>query len=434
MKKALEEIKQILAKKGTISEDEFNNLLNRNKLTGEEIEEISDFLIFNEIKITKEKNSIENNQKQIDNLDVDANELEAIEEISNDELKNIDKIDVGAIFKSNTSAIRLYLNAIGKIPLLTEEEEKEVTQRVVEGDKEAFKKLIDSNLRLVVSIARRYINRGVDFLDLVEEGNLGLIRAVEKFDPSKGYRFSTYATWWIRQAITRAIADMSRTVRIPVHAHETLLKANRLEKDYELENYGESMPDEELAAIIYTDNRNLLKIDKFKPKIGEKVAEGKNVFNKDAKPLTFMRGSSRIAAVNAPYYAKLKEDTDKFKEIRKQARIVDTVSLDVPIGEDEDSFLGDFVVDESNDTEKIVDNIMLHDLLMEVLDEAFEKDPRAKRVLIERFELDGKDRKTLDQLGKELGVTRERVRQIEAKALRKLRHPSRKKKLRDYYE
>ena len=147
-----------------------------------------------------------------------------------------------------------------------------------------------------------------------------------------------------------------------------------------------------------------------------------------------MRVSSRIAAVNAPYYAKLKEDTDKFKEIRKQARIVDTVSLDVPIGEDEDSFLGDFVVDESNDTEKIVDNIMLHDLLMEVLDEAFEKDPRAKRVLIERFELDGKDRKTLDQLGKELGVTRERVRQIEAKALRKLRHPSRKKKLRDYYE
>ena len=256
MKKALEEIKQILAKKGTISEDEFNNLLNRNKLTGEEIEEISDFLIFNEIKITKEKNSIESNQKQLDNLDVDANELEAIEEISNDELKNIDKIDVGAIFKSNTSAIRLYLNAIGKIPLLTEEEEKEVTQRVVEGDKEAFKKLIDSNLRLVVSIARRYINRGVDFLDLVEEGNLGLIRAVEKFDPSKGYRFSTYATWWIRQAITRAIADMSRTVRIPVHAHETLLKANRLEKDYELENYGESMPDEELAAIIYTDNRN----------------------------------------------------------------------------------------------------------------------------------------------------------------------------------
>lgn len=434
MKKALEEIKQILAKKGTISEDEFNNLLNRNKLTGEEIEEISDFLIFNEIKITKEKNSIENNQKQLDNLDVDVNELEAIEEISNDELKNIDKIDVGAIFKSNTSAIRLYLNAIGKIPLLTEEEEKEVTQRVVEGDKEAFKKLIDSNLRLVVSIARRYINRGVDFLDLVEEGNLGLIRAVEKFDPSKGYRFSTYATWWIRQAITRAIADMSRTVRIPVRAHETLLKANRLEKDYELENYGESMPDEELAAIIYTDNRKLLKIDKFKPKIGKKVAEGKNVFNKDGKPLTFMRVASRIAAVNAPYYAKLKEDTDKFKEIRKQARIVDTVSLDVPIGEDEDSFLGDFVVDESNDTEKIVDNIMLHDLLMEVLDETFAKDPRAKRVLIERFELDGKDRKTLDQLGKELGVTRERVRQIEAKALRKLRHPSRKKKLRDYYE
>ncbi|MBQ6497631.1 MAG: sigma-70 family RNA polymerase sigma factor [Bacilli bacterium] len=428
MKEALIELKKIL-KSGPISQDEFNNLLIRYKLNAEAMEEISDFVFENNI-IFKKKEDISKDK----DIDATAADLENVEEVSEEELKNIDKIDVGAVFSSNTSALSLYFNAVSKIPLLSAEEEKEVASKVAAGDKEAFDKLVDSNLRLVISIARRYINRKIDFLDLIQEGNMGLIKAVEKFDLSKGYKFSTYATWWIRQAITRAIADQSKTIRIPVHSTEILNKVNLLNRKYELENRGESMPDEELAAIIYTNNRNLPKIERFKPKMGEKLAEGKNYFKKDVARLTLIRMLLRIAAINAPYYEQLKEDTKKLKKLRDQAYLVDAVSLDVPVGEDEDTFLSDFVIDEQSNTDKDIDYMALHDILMNVLDETFADDPRAKTVLIERFGLDGKGIRTLSKVGKKFGVTRERIRQIEAKSLRKLRHPSRSKKLRDYCE
>ena len=428
MKDALLELKKVL-KSGPITKEEFNSLLVKYKLDSDAIEEITDFVFENNI-VFKRKEEVINAK---DN-DITLSDLENIEEISEEELKSVDKINIDEIFSSDASTLRLYLNEIGKIPLLTYEEEKEVASKVAAGDEEAIKKLINSNLRLVVSVARRYTTRGMDFLDLIQEGNIGLMKAVEKFDLSRGFKFSTYATWWIRQAITRAIADQDKTIRIPVATNEILSKINRLSKEYELENCGATMPDEELAAIIYTNNRNLPKIDKFNPKKGEMLVEGKNSFNKEVEKLTASRIAERIAAINAPYYKKLAEDTDKLKEIRRQVYLVDALSLDLPIGDDEDTFIGDFVIDEKNSTEDIVDNIMLRKVLMNLLDEVFKDDPRTKKVLIEHFGLDGNDMKTFVQLGKEFGVTKQRVRQIELSGLKRLRKTSRSKKIRDYYE
>ena len=270
--------------------------------------------------------------------------------------------------------VRMYFKEIGKVPLLSAEEERELAIRIEQGDEEAKKKLCESNLRLVVSIARRYLNRGLSFLDLIQEGNLGLIKAVEKFDYTKGYKFSTYATWWIRQAITRSIADQARTIRIPVHMVETINKLIRISRQL-LQEYGREPTSEEIAK-----------------EMGISV--------------------------------------EKVREIKKISQ--DPVSLETPIGEEEDSHLGDFIPDE--DIPSPVDAAaysMLQKQLREVLDTLSE---REKKVLILRFGLDDGRPRTLEEVGKEFNVTRERIRQIEAKALRKLRHPSRSKKLRDYLE
>ncbi len=270
--------------------------------------------------------------------------------------------------------VRMYFKEIGKVPLLTADEERDLAIRIEHGDEEAKKKLCESNLRLVVSIARRYLNRGLSFLDLIQEGNLGLIKAVEKFDYTKGYKFSTYATWWIRQAITRSIADQARTIRIPVHMVETINKLIRISRQL-LQEYGREPTSEEIAK-----------------EMGISV--------------------------------------EKVREIKKISQ--DPVSLETPIGEEEDSHLGDFIPDE--DIPSPVDAAaysMLQKQLREVLDTLSD---REKKVLILRFGLDDGRPRTLEEVGKEFNVTRERIRQIEAKALRKLRNPSRSKKLKDYLE
>ena len=270
--------------------------------------------------------------------------------------------------------VRMYFKEIGKVPLLTADEERELAIRIENGDEEAKKKLCESNLRLVVSIARRYLNRGLSFLDLIQEGNLGLIKAVEKFDYSQGYKFSTYATWWIRQAITRSIADQARTIRIPVHMVETINKLIRISRQL-LQELGREPTAEEIAK-----------------EMGISV--------------------------------------EKVREIKKISQ--DPVSLETPIGEEEDSHLGDFIPDEDIPSPvEAAAYSMLQKQLREVLDTLSE---REKKVLILRFGLDDGRPRTLEEVGKEFNVTRERIRQIEAKALRKLRHPSRSKKLRDYLE
>jgi len=270
--------------------------------------------------------------------------------------------------------VRMYLKEIGKVPLLTADEEIELARRMEEGDNEAKRRLAEANLRLVVSIAKRYVGRGMLFLDLIQEGNLGLIKAVEKFDYRKGYKFSTYATWWIRQAITRAIADQARTIRIPVHMVETINKLIRVSRQLLQELGREPLP-EEIAKEM-----------------------------------------------NMP--------VEKVREVMKISQ--EPVSLETPIGEEEDSHLGDFIPDDDAPAPaESAAFTLLKEQLMDVLDTLT---PREEKVLRLRFGLDDGRARTLEEVGKEFNVTRERIRQIEAKALRKLRHPSRSKKLKDYLD
>ena len=348
-----------------LSLTEVGDYLSKLNISKEEIDEIYDRV---------EKNGI----SLVDSREPNSEEL-ADEEDDDDGvvLTKTGEIDVEATVPKTLPTddpVRMYLKEIGKVSLLTADEERELAIRMEQGDEEAKKKLCESNLRLVVSIAKRYLNRGLSFLDLIQEGNLGLIKAVDKFDYTKGYKFSTYATWWIRQAITRSIADQARTIRIPVHMVETINKLIRISRQL-LQEYGREPTSEEIAK-----------------EMGITV--------------------------------------EKVREIKKISQ--DPVSLETPIGEEEDSHLGDFIPDD--DVPAPVDAAaysMLKEQLMEVLDTLSD---REKKVLMLRFGLEDGRPRTLEEVGKEFNVTRERIRQIEAKALRKLRHPSRSKKLKDYLE
>ncbi len=302
-----------------------------------------------------------------DLLEPDIDELSEVEDIKLDELdvSNIEGVSVD-------DPVRMYLKEIGRIPLLSFEEELELAKRILEDDEEAKQKLAESNLRLVVSIAKKYVGRGMLFLDLIQEGNMGLIKAVEKFDYKKGFKFSTYATWWIRQAITRAIADQARTIRIPVHMVETINKLIRI-------------------------SRHLLQLLGREP-TPEEIAEEMEI------------------------------PVEKVMEIQKIAQ--DPVSLETPIGEEDDSHLGDFIPDDESPAPQ---DSAAYTLLKEQLEEVMQTlTPREAKVLKLRFGLEDGKARTLEEVGREFQVTRERIRQIEAKALRKLRHPSRSKRLKDY--
>ena len=304
-------------------------------------------------------------------IDIDSEILEMEGEFRNADEEEISSVPEGISVEDH---VRMYLKEIGKVPLLSMEEEVELATKMVDGDETAKSRLVEANLRLVVSIAKRYVGRGMLFLDLIQEGNLGLIKAVEKFDYTKGYKFSTYATWWIRQAITRAIADQARTIRIPVHMVETINKLMRIQRQL-IQELGREPQLEELSKEM-----------------------------------------------NMPI--------DKVKEIMKIAQ--EPVSLETPIGEEEDSHLGDFIPDD--ETPAPADEAAFI-LLKEQLDGVLTTlTPREEKVLRLRFGLDDGRARTLEEVGTEFGVTRERIRQIEAKALRKLRHPSRSKKLKDYIE
>ena len=301
------------------------------------------------------------------------------DEPSEEDLAEVENLNIEEAFDDNSfeginldDPVRMYLREIGRIPLLSYEKETELAQRVLEEDEEAKKELAEANLRLVVSIAKKYVGRGMLFLDLIQEGNMGLIKAVEKFDYTKGFKFSTYATWWIRQSITRAIADQARTIRIPVHMVETINRLIRTSRHL-LQQIGREPTPEELAK-------------------------------------------------------ELDMSVEKVAEIQKIAQ--DPVSLETPIGEEDDSHLGDFIQDDDTPAPQ---DVAAYTLLKEQLDEVMSTlTPREAKVLRLRFGLDDGKARTLEEVGKEFDVTRERIRQIEAKALRKLRHPSRSKKLKDY--
>ena len=351
--KSFDERKTELVKKGKengkITYEELAASLKGLELTAEDLDEIYTLLTTNNIKIVSEEE------------EEDAGEEKVL-------------LDDNILTKDLTISdpVRMYLKEIGQIKLLTMEEELELSDRIAAGDEEAKAILAEANLRLVVSIAKRYVGRGMLFLDLIQEGNIGLMKAVEKFDVTKGFKFSTYATWWIRQAITRAIADQARTIRVPVHMVETINKLARIQRQLTLELNREPSEDE-LAA-----------------KMGTTV--------------------------------------DKIREIYKISQ--EPVSLETPIGEEDDSHLGDFIKDERNvSPEEYATNELLKEEISDVLLTLTEREEKVIRL---RFGLDDGKSKTLEEVGQIFGVTRERIRQIEAKALRKLRHPSRSRKLKDY--
>ena len=339
-----QEIDKIVAygkSKGSISEDDIMARLEHLNATAEDME-----MVFNALQ----------------------NENVKVEETIEEDDIALDKI----IDSSVDDSVKIYLKDIGKVPLLTADQEIELAKRMEEGDEEAKHVLSEANLRLVVSIAKRYVGRGMQFLDLIQEGNLGLMKAVEKFDYTKGFKFSTYATWWIRQAITRAIADQARTIRIPVHMVETINKVLRVSRQL-LQELGHEASMEEIA-----DRMNM--------------------------------------------------SVDKVREIMKLAQ--EPVSLETPIGEEEDSHLGDFIEDHTSQSpSEVAEGNMLKEQLIQVLNTLT---PREEKVLRLRYGLDDSHPRTLEEVGKEFNVTRERIRQIEAKALRKLRHPNRLKKLKDF--
>ena len=364
--KFLERLKELVAlgkkKKSILEIQEINDFFRDMDLSTEHMERVVEYLEANNIDVLR-----------INSDDDDDVDLDAI--MSDEEDVDVENIDLSVPDGvSVEDPVRMYLKEIGKVPLLSAEREIELAQRMEEGDEEAKKELAEANLRLVVSIAKRYVGRGMLFLDLIQEGNLGLIKAVEKFDYHKGYKFSTYATWWIRQAITRAIADQARTIRIPVHMVETINKLIRVSRQL-LQELGREPTPEEIAK-------------------------------------------------------ELDMPVERVREILKISQ--EPVSLETPIGEEEDSHLGDFIQD---DNVPVPAEAAAQTLLKEQLDEVLDTlTEREQKVLRLRFGMNDGRARTLEEVGKEFDVTRERIRQIEAKALRKLRHPSRSRKLRDYLD
>lgn len=344
--------------KGQLSTKEILDALGELDFDPEQIEKFYDTLESQGVEIVED----------FDDITIDDEELAKAE--------GIDTLDTGmpAEGVSIDDPVKVYLKEIGRVPLLTPEEEVDLAVRISNGDEAAKKRLSEANLRLVVSIAKRYLGRGMQFLDLIQEGNLGLIKAVEKFDYTKGFKFSTYATWWIRQAITRAIADQARTIRIPVHMVETINKVKKVS-----------------SQLLHANGRE---------PSAEEIAE------------------------------ELDMPVDKVREIMRVAQ--EPVSLETPIGEEEDSHLGDFIPDDDAPAPaEAASFALMKEQLLDVLDTLT---PREEKVLRLRFGLDDGRQRTLEEVGKEFNVTRERIRQIEAKALRKLRHPSRSKKLKDYLD
>ena len=367
-----EKLKQLVAhgkkNKSILELQEINDFFSDMELDAEQMEKVYEYLEANHIDVLR----VSGDGDGIEELD-DVDDSDIV--LTDEDDVDMEKIDLSVPDGiSIEDPVRMYLKEIGKVPLLSADEEVELAKRMAEGDEDAKKRLAEANLRLVVSIAKRYVGRGVLFLDLIQEGNLGLIKAVEKFDYHKGFKFSTYATWWIRQAITRAIADQARTIRIPVHMVETINKLIRVSRQL-LQELGREPTPEEIAA-------------------------------------------------------ELDMPVERVREILKISQ--EPVSLETPIGEEEDSHLGDFIQD---DNVPVPAEAAAQTLLKEQLDEVLDTlTEREQKVLRLRFGMDDGRARTLEEVGKEFDVTRERIRQIEAKALRKLRHPSRSRKLRDYLD
>ena len=371
MKKDLNDLIKYLNDKSEITKKEYLFLIKMYKLTDEEVNKLTNFVVNNNISIIDEITTIDNStiqesndvsQKEEKYIEINANDLEDFEVISQEDLENALETPQDDYFGRSLDPVKEYYKEIGKYKLLTFEEEQELGTRACNGDEEAKRKLIEGNLRLVVSIARKYTLRNTydphNLLDFIQDGNMGLMKAVDKYDPKKGYKFSTYAYWWIRQSINRGIAENSRTIRIPTGVNDAILKMNRIDRYYIQTHNGESMPIEEMAEALSTNT--------------------------------------------------LKFDVDRVKDLRKIRDFIEPISMDEPVGDEKENTFGDFVVD-PHSTEDEIDQICIHYEVMKILDSALKE--KEKKVIIERNGIIG-DIRTLDAIGKDLHVTKERIRQI----------------------
>ncbi len=408
MKETLKNIKNDIKAKETITSVELNDLIAKYSLNEKDCKDLKKILKDNSIEVINDIDSL-------DNIDENSIDLNDVKEVTEEELKEVENININEVLNSNRSSLGLYLNEVKKHRLLTFEEERDLGRKYKNGDLNARKKLIESNLRLVISLAKGFAEKGYDLLELIQDGNIGLMKAVDRFNPELGYKFSTYATWWIRQALRQSVNDNTGVIRLPIHTNELIGRIINFEQDYSDTHMGEMPSIEKVAKFALTDRQN------YHEKARSMTRQQINNFllRNNSKPLSEKDNLSEDELAKLLYNTQLKADIYKVIELKRKAYELDAASLDSPIGEEEDTLLIEMVKDDSYNEDTAMSNLIRKDIIRIIENSSL--DDREKDVIYRRNGFVDERVQTLEEIAKDYGVTRERIRQIESKSYRKLR-------------
>ena len=416
MKETLTNIKNAIKDKEAITSVELNELIAKYSLNEKDNKDIKKLLKDNCIEVINDIDSL-------DNIDEKSINLNDVKEVTEEELKEVESININEVLSSNRSSLSLYLNEVKKHRLLTFEEERDLGRKNRNGDLNARKKLIESNLRLVIYLAKGFAEKGYDLLELIQDGNIGLMKAVDRFNPELGYKFSTYATWWIKQALRQSVNDNSGVIRLPIHTSELIGKIKAYEEDYSDTHMGEIPPIEEVAKFALTDRQNYHQ----KIKSMTRTQINNYLIRNCKKPIRENEKIDIDELAKLFYKIQLKEDIQKVKDLKRKAYELDTTSLDTPIGEEEDTLLIEMIKDDNYNEDQAMSNLIRKDII-KIIDNSCLND-KEKDVIYRRNGFVDERVQTLEEIAKDYGLSRERIRQIESKAYRKLRNPSDSKKL-----